>query len=203
MDTHVWLARVTLLGAVVALDLAPVAIAAPTVRGDTAAWNDVIAAYRRLYALPGYRMKITFPDGRVATAEFARPDAHWSVPTPQGPADSYLVGAVYVTQRGGRCTRLQTGRPNVPDVDLANYKGEVTVVRKTDTSIDGLPVHDYAYVQVSPGGSQSRGDVYLAARTGLPRRVVNIAVRRTGESQQPNTIDYYDYGAKISITLPC
>jgi hypothetical protein len=203
MDRYLRLVKVTVLGVVFALEIVPVAIAAPTVKGDTAAWNDVVAAYRRLYALPGYRMSITFPDGRVATAEFARPDAHWSVPTPQGPGDSYLVGGMYVVQRGGRCTRLQTGRPNMPNMDLTNFKGEVTVGRKPDTTIDGLPVHDYAYVQVSPGGSQSRGDVYLVAQTGLPRRVVNMAGKRTGGSQQPNTIDYYDYGAKITIAPPC
>ena len=73
----------------------------------------------------------------------------------------------------------------------------MTVSRRPDTEIDSTPVHDSAYIETAPEGARSSGDVFLGTQSGLPRRVLIT------EGGKAGTLDYYDYGANITITLPC
>jgi hypothetical protein len=73
----------------------------------------------------------------------------------------------------------------------------LTVSRRPDAEIDGTPVHDYGYIEIASGGSRNSGDVFLGTQSGLPRRVLITEGGRAG------ALDYYDYGANITITLPC
>jgi hypothetical protein len=93
--------------------------------------------------------------------------------------DSYVVGNTSATKMtgagapgGGQCRRIPGTRPARFFPDPTEFKGELTVSRKPDTEIEGTPVHDYAYVEVAPGGSRSDGDVYIETQSGLPRRVL-------------------------------
>jgi hypothetical protein len=202
-----WIAHLAVVTAIgVAGSVAGAAVAAPTVKGDTAAYEEIIAAFRKLYALPGYRMKVALSDGSSYQDEFAPPNSHWTVHTIQGGVlDSYVVGNTSATRMsgpgapgGGQCRRIPGSRPARFFPDPTEFSGELTVNRRPDTEIEGTAVHDYAYVQVAPRGSRSSGDVYLETQSGLPRRVLI-----TGGGDKTGTLDYYDYGATISITLPC
>ena len=194
---------VTAMGVV---GIAAAATAAPTVQGDAAAYEEIVAAFKKLHALPGYRMRVALPDGSSVQGEFAPPNSHWTMHTNKGNViDSYVVGNTSAMKMsgagipgGGQCRRNPGSRPAQFFHDPTEFNGQVTVSRKPDTEIEGTPVHDYAYVQVAPGGLRSSGDVYLETQSGLPRRVL-IA----GSGDKAGTLDYYDYGAAISITLPC
>jgi hypothetical protein len=118
--------------------------------------------------------------------------------------DSYAVGNTSATKMsgagapgGGQCRRNPGPRPAQFFHDPTEFSGEVTISRKPDTEIEGTAVHDYAYIEVAPGGSRGSGDVFLGAQSGLPRRGLIT------EGSKAGTLDYYDYGANITITLPC
>jgi hypothetical protein len=77
-----WIARLammTIMG--VAGTAAGTALAAPRVQGDAAAFEEIVAAFRKLYTLPGYRMKVALSDGSSFEAKFAPPNSHWTVHT--------------------------------------------------------------------------------------------------------------------------
>ncbi len=61
-----------------------------------------------------------------------------------------------------------------------------------DTIIDGTPVHAYADNSSSEGSTA----VYIGTQTDLPLRLLVVNGGKT------DTIDYYAYGAKVTITLP-
>lgn len=173
-------------------------LAAPTVKGDTAAWGEITAAFKKLYVLPGFRVKVSVSDGTAAIAEFASPSIHWIVQSSQGSVETFVVGSESAVRFAGQCRRTQTTGMNIPYKDPTSLTGDVTVTRKPDTNIDGTPVHAYAYITLSPGGPRNSGDAFVGAQTGLPRRVVNVE-----PDGKTTTLDYYDYGVKIAITLPC
>jgi hypothetical protein len=65
--------------------------------------------------------------------------------------------------------------------------------------IDGMPTRGYDYTftsQVQGRPSTSHQKLYVGVQTGLPRRA---SMEGDGYS---SSIDYYDYGAKITITPP-
>lgn len=179
--------------------------AAPTVKGDAAAWNEVLAAFRKLYGLPGYRMKISVTDGTVGLAEFAPPNFHWKVQPKMGPvAEFFSVGSQSAMRYagpqmpgGGMCRKGASMQK--PFKDPADFQGEITVTRQQDTAIDGTPVRAYAYETIQ-SGIRSTGVIYVGTQNGLPRRGVDTYSGDNGPMTA--TLDYYDYGAKITIALP-
>ncbi len=60
---------------------------------------------------------------------------------------------------------------------------------KPDTVIDGTPVHAY-------DDSSGKATVYVGPQPGLPRRIVET------DPESGGSLDYYDYGVPIRITLP-
>jgi hypothetical protein len=167
-------------------------------QGDPAAKAEVLAAFQRLNALPSYRMKATNSDV-TAVMEVVRPDKmHSTAQTPQG---------IYEVINVGKETRVRSTMPGMPPgwrcttgsqeatsriFNVAEFRKDATpIIRKADTVVDGTPVHTYA----EPAGP---GMVYIGAQTGLPRRVIDV----DKESNKTTTIDFYDYGASISIVLP-
>jgi len=201
-----WIARLALMAVMgVAGTAAGTAPAAPRVQGDAAAFEEIVAAFRKLYALPGYRMKVALSDASSFEAEFAPPNSHWTVHTIQGGViDSYFVGNTSAAKMsgagvpgGGQCRRSPGAKPGQCFRDPTEFSGEMTVSRRPDTEIEGTAVHDYGYIEVAPGGARSSGDVFLGTQSGLPRRVLIT------EGAKAGALDYYDYGATITITLPC
>lgn len=164
--------------------------------GDPAAKAEVIAAFKRLSTLPGYRIKFTGHDS-TGVVEVAPPDKMHST--------GHMSGGTIESITVGKESRIRYEMPGLPagwqclasesrpivlfDVDKMR-KDMTEVVRKPDTVIDGTPVR--AYVDPS-----NPGDIlYVGAKTGLPRRFVDA------DKESGGTGDFYDYGARITITLP-
>jgi hypothetical protein len=203
---------IALLGVGVVTAMTAVAEAAITVKGDTAAWKEIDAALTRLRALPGWRVKEIGSDGSVTReVEFAPPDYHITRRTPKGTFEIFRVGSVTVSRTslkdspaGAKCRRTERARQPIAFQDLKDFvssssgTGELTVRRKSDTSIGGAPVRAYTYLLQRGAGSATRGDFYIGAKTGLPRRSTLEAL-----GGRTITRDYYDYGAKTAFTLPC
>ena len=201
---------IVLLGMGLVLPMAVPTDAAITVKGDTTAWKEIDAALTRLHALPGWRVRENQRGGSVAREiEFAPPNYHVTRRTPTGTFEVFQVGGVtvsrsYTKNRPGdvKCRRISGARKSLPPQDLKDYMasgvtGELTIGRKPDTSIDGVPVHAYTYLLQQGAGAMVRGDIFTGTRTGLP-------LRTTAETPGgPVVTRNYDYGGKIAFTLPC
>jgi hypothetical protein len=179
--------------AVVCLLAAPV-LADVTVHGDRSAFDEVIAAFTKLFSLPGFRAKYTRPQGQGGVFEYAAPNS-WHIGAPGGPFEIIHVGGQVATRTdipgqpsGWRCRASRAG--DRPLFDPTKATGTYTVSRGPDTVIDGTPVHTI----FSARAGRDKDTLYVGAQNGLPRRVVDAEGR--------NTIDYYDYGASVVITLP-
>jgi hypothetical protein len=206
-------ARRSLLAALAALTLLIVdaftvpASAELNVKGDTAAWREVIAAYGKLSALSGYRIKGAMAQGSmVVDVAPASKAMHSTIQSPNGGAEVIVVGAesryrttVQGAPTGWRCMSV----PRTPRLDDPTaFQGTVDISRAPDAAIDGAPMHVYVYtMQGTPGTAMTAADgvkttLYVGSENGLPRRIVLTTPR--GDQ----AIDYYDYGAAVQITLP-
>ena len=179
--------------------------AGPTVRGDQTAWQEITAAFQRLEAT-SYRMRMTAP-GQMVITEHVPPDSTRVTTRITGAGESESITI-------GNETRYRVSVPGVPDTWLCNNAGprppvselkdlfsEVEVSRRPDTVIAGAPVHTYNLTSAIRGGDQTAKTttiIYVGIQTGLPRR----SVTRYPLSAEEVVIDYYDYGAPITITLP-
>ncbi len=177
-----------------------------TVKGDQAAWAEIGAAYKKLNALSGYRMKISGGQGaQEIVVEVAPPGStHAVIRMDSGTMETVNVNGetrfrmnVQGAPGGWQC---RTATPPMPAPrDPTSVQGAVEVSRGPDTTVEGTPVHTYIYTSVTNAQGQdvtTKTTLYVGTQTGLPRRVV------TGTAGGASTIDYYDYGAKIAITLP-
>lgn len=161
--------------------------------GDPAAKAEIIAAFHKLNALPSLRIRWTAP-GEMGVAEFVQPDQRlFSGKSAQGSLEIFQIGTEIRTRydfpgasSGWRCAKSR-GTTTYFDTDKMQKDTTTEVVRKPDTVIDGTPVHAYA-------DAKTKGELYVGAQTGLPRRAVDPA--------KPATADLYDYGAPITITPP-
>ncbi|HET9000194.1 MAG TPA: hypothetical protein VFP86_11145 [bacterium] len=166
-------------------------------QGDASAKAQAVAAFERLNSVPSYRMKSTTSEATVVI-EIVRPDKrHFTAQSLKGTVESIAVGREIRTRSsmpgapaGWRCTTAS----RLPETffDMNKMKKDLTeVIRGPDTIIEGTPVH--AYTDVA-----RRGTLYVAAATGLPRRLVVVNI----QSGKTATIDFSDYGAPITIVLP-
>ncbi len=177
-----------------------------TVTGDPAAWGEVTAAYKKLASLPGFRMKIYWGAGAPTTVvEVVPPDSfHSTVQSDSGGMETVSVkgqSRFRITMPGAPAGWQCQGVPPIqlPRDPTRDVQGTVEVSRGPDTAVEGTPVHTYIYtiaVSTMGQGGTGKSTLYVGAQTGLPRRAVTSAAG--GEV----TADYYDYGAKIDITLP-
>jgi hypothetical protein len=168
-----------------------------TVTGDRSAYDEALAAFKKLFSLPGFRAKITSRQGQDLM-EFAPPDSYHLTNQAQNYSlETINVGGTVATKgnipgatAGWRCaTAKSTDRPLI-DLAMQRGTGTVNVSRGPDTAIGGTPVH--TIFSMKDGGNKDT--IYVGSQNGLPKRVI------TGAGRQ--TIDYYDYGAHIAITLP-
>jgi hypothetical protein len=177
--------------AVVCLLAVPV-LADVTVIGDRSAFDEVLAAFKKLFLLPGFRAKSTSPKGGLVL-EFASPN-NWHF-TAQGGSygwETIHAGGQSATRMNmpgttpaWRCGAAKAG--DRPLFDPTRATGTYNVSRGPDTVIDGTPVHT-----IFSTNGDKKDTIYVGSQNGLPKRVIN------GE----DTIDYYDYGAQVTITLP-
>ncbi len=89
--------------------------------------------------------------------------------------------------------------------DIADFakglQGTINIARGADTTIASAPVHAYVTQTDTTNSSVSETTtVYVASDTGLPQRAVSggSVSGQTGQA----TIDYYDFGVPITISLP-
>jgi len=178
--------------------------AAVTVKGDQAAWADVMAAYKKLYSLSGFRVKMAGEAGVQSVMEVVPPDKyHMTSQTPNGGMEMITVGdktAFKMSATGAPNTWQCHSLPqNVTPRDPTTAEGTVEVSRGADTAIDGTPVHTYVYTNAgTQSGASAKTTLYVGSQNGLPKRMVVEA----GSSEHQITMDYYDYGAPITIALP-
>lgn len=199
-----WLHRTAAAVAVACLLTAP-ALADVTIKGDQAAYNEVIAAFKKLFSLPAYRMKMTFEGNQEAIVEMTPPDGvHMTGHMSNGNMEIVSVGGKTAMKidapgapSGWRCSPATPRQQpfTIPDPEKSAHQGTGTidVSRGADTNIEGTPVHTY----VSNNSNGSKDTVYVGSQTGLPRRILS---QKSGGHD--TTIDYYDYGANIVIALP-
>jgi hypothetical protein len=197
--------RFWMTAAAVSLSVAMVqpAVGAPTVKGDTAAWAEVVAALTRQHATT-FRGKST-ETGKTTIIEFAPPDSQHRIL--QGYSDMIAPEGITVgnsawkRDHNGKWDCAHPVRLTPADaVPLWDRKGEVTATRVPDLVIGGMQTHGYAYTQtfeISGISLTMKVRLYVAAQTGLPLRQI------TDTGKTASTFDYYDYGTKITITPPC
>ena len=183
------------------------ALGAPRAAGDIAAWTEVIAAYTRLNALPGYRARVDSPSEELTAEREVIPGRaiHELIHEPKLTLETITVG--HVTRHrwiyGGTAGTWQCdSQPRTDERDPTTMRESVLVARQTDAVIDGAAVHVVAYsweVLVVGRYVTLRTTAYIDPTAGLPRR--SVTPLRTGPSNA-YTIDYYDYGAKLKIVLP-
>lgn len=187
------------LGRVLVIVLAIGLLAAPAcadlkVNGDQRAWADLKAALAKLYAM-SFRAKVTSKDVSQALMEFVPPGStRTTVQTKSGAMEMVRVGgktAIKTGAAGWRCVNMPqpTTLPN-----LSTLEGSVDISRGADTTINSTPVHTYLYATTSAvSGRTTKGTWYVGSQTGLPVRFVISG---------GGSIDYYDYGAAITIAFP-
>ncbi len=170
------------------------AVGAPTVKGDAAAWAEIVAALEKQQTV-SYRAKSAVGGG---ITEFSPPNStHATVP---GQIEAIWVGDAYRIRTGAKweCATPPTGGTPGLVPPIWKQPGEVTVARSQNLVIDGMPTRGYAFTRI--GTSRGRTvtmnyKLYVGVQTGLPRRL-----EISGGARE--TFDFYDYGAKITITLP-
>lgn len=197
---------IVVLGALVVLGaIAFRAAAELTVKGDAAAWREVTAAYDKLSALAGYKMKTAIPGGQTMVIEIAPAGnaLHMTMQGGNGAMEIIRVGdqsRYRMTAPGAPAGWMCQGLPPFPKADDPRaLQGSVDIARGPDAAIDGRPMRVYVYtLETSVGGLSGsfKTTLYVAAGTGLPRR--SAVDGPTGEQ----TIDFYDYGVPNEITLP-
>lgn len=175
--------------------LATPALADVTVTGDRSAYDEVVAAFKKLFSLPGFRAKYTSTErqGQVVF-EYAAPNS-WHFGARGGPYEIIHV-AGQVATRGNipgttpewRCRTARDGDRRFL-FDPTRATGTYNLSRGPDTVIDGTAVHTILWRE-----GDKRTTYYVGSQSGLPKRVIANDGREA--------IDYYDYGAQVVITLP-
>jgi hypothetical protein len=138
--------------------------------------------------------------------EFVPPSSvHVVAQTPAGGSEIIIVGTVYATRKPGDkwlCPQIppETWKATFfPKVEAIPAEETVTVTRAPSLAIDGVSTRGYDYTFASQVQGRSSGmhqKLYIGIQTGFPRRGLMESAGYT------STIDYYDYGAKITITPP-
>ncbi len=150
--------------------------------------------------LPGYRVKMVWGGGsQTMLIEIVPPSGAFRAV--DGPQETITVNGesrIRFGDLGWRCVHggLAAPLPFGPlEMQRDNRDITVEVTRGPDTLIDGAPVRTYVYAHF-----YYKTTLYVGTQSGLPRRAVTAAPSALGSGEQ--TIDYYDYGSKIEITLP-
>ncbi len=190
--------------------------AAQTVHGDVAAWNEVHAAFKKLWALSAYRVNVTSSYASTVI-EIVRPGSYHSVSREtigtSVQTDEFIAVNGQIRKRtigvpgvpadwqcsNARTRTAQSGQSRFDPFDLTASNGTLDVSRAPDTVIDGTPVRTYQYIFTQSGQTtRTKDTIYVGKASGLPRRIVNASA----SGHVDGITDFYDYDANIVITLP-
>ncbi|HEY3248638.1 MAG TPA: hypothetical protein VGK88_10155 [bacterium] len=189
---------------VIVLSLTVPAAAQVTVKGDPAAWQEVVAAYQRLGTLRSYRMKVTGPGvpGLGISLEIVNPDrTRTLVDLGNGGYETIVVGKEARGRVGDgpwQCQAPPVGLgAGLPDPKAA--KGEVTIARLRQVTIDGARTQSYQSSFSTASTAQPISlRLYVLQSGGVLRRVEILD--KAGKITI--SVDYYDFNAPIKIELP-
>ncbi|MDQ7849760.1 MAG: hypothetical protein QN152_04560 [Armatimonadota bacterium] len=184
-----------------ALSLAsPVASGAPanlTWKGDPQAVAEVQAAFQKFAAARTWRARMTSGDSTTTTA-FVAPDRfHMTIVQGKETTEMFLVGREVWMKSGGTCQKLPAAPPVKTPKEMIEHGGAattITVTRAGREAVGGTPTQTYL-LTVESRGTTARQKLYVATTSGLPRR---LEIQET----PPATIDYFDFGASITINSP-
>ncbi len=199
MRGRTWVHRCWLAEAAVSLSIAMVQPAAgePVVKGDPAAWAEINAAMKKAFGL-SHRERTT--SGSTTTImEWVPPDSRRIIThTPNGVAEAIVVGTAYRMRNGDKWLSLWGRADAGANGAIAQARGHARGGDRharpgsCDRRQDDPRLQLYIHSAVSRAIHKQRW--YIGIQTGLLRRIV---FDKTG-----STLDFYDYGAKITITLP-
>jgi outer membrane lipoprotein-sorting protein len=177
--------------------ISPALAGAPTVKGDPKALQEILATFNRVNAAKTYRMKGTIGGGPMVV-EAVMPDRyHTRVESPDGKVfETVRVGSELRFQHDGQRWICAPAPPlSFPNTDLASLSDKIIAAKGPVATIDGTVTRSYTYTYPGQGYTIK---LYVAIAEGLPKRVEVVDSSGAVES----TLDYYDYGAPITIDLP-
>ena len=182
---------------VVTLLIAP-AIAGPAlvVKGDATAWTEVAAALGKLRTVRTYRFKASFSGSLVSTTEVVNPD-RLRVVLHEGGLEAIQVGKQVRIREGSGPWQCGDEAIEMPKDNPAAMTGEVTAARGPAVTIDGVQSRSYTYSWKSADVT-TVSRLFVAAATGFPKRAQYLAGKDVVMAQ----LDYFDFDAPITITLP-
>ena len=198
------LVSVVVAALLVAVQTAAPSDAAPAITGDDTAWHEITAAYQKLEGR-SYRMRTTAP-GQVVITEHVPPDSTrvtTSFPGQTGGTEVVRVGAQsrarIIGPEGPGPWFCGQAEPQALGLELMKFITAVYVARRPDTVVESEVVHVYDLTYAIQGHSpRTVSTLYVGVNSGLPRHSVTSYPLGPGEV----VIDYYDYGAAITIMLP-
>jgi hypothetical protein len=172
------------------------------VKGDRAAWLEIQTAWNRLGALKSYRVRGTMPGGMRMLQEVVRPDRDRTLMEAPGmKQESITVGQGHRWRINDGPWQCATGGSPVPDAGRAPGaappgQAEVTAERGPKVKIGNDETQSYRYWF----GSRKSGifRLFVLMKGGLPRRLQML----DAQGNVTMTLDYYDFNAAITITLP-
>ncbi len=169
----------------------------PTFKGDPGAMAEVQAAFQKFAAARTWRSRMTSGDS-TTTSAFVAPDRfHMTVVRGNTTTEMFLIGGEMWTKSGGTCQKMPVAAPVRTPKEMVEHGGAdvtVTVAKGGAETVEGTPTQTYL-LTVESRGTTVREKLYVATASGLPRRL---------ELQGPQlvTIDYFDFGAPITINNP-
>ncbi len=169
----------------------------PTFKGDPRAVAEVQAAFQKFAAARTWRSRMT-SGGSTTTTAFVAPDRfHMTITQGNTTTEMFLIGREMWMKSGGTCQKLPAAVPVKTPKEMIEHGDTeitITVARGDAETVEGTPTQTYL-LTVESRGTTVREKLYVATASGLPRR---LEIRGT----QPTTIDYFDFGAPITINSP-
>lgn len=176
------------------------ATAAPVVKGDPKAYTEIKAAFVKWLQVKSYRAKEMAQGMGSMTMEYVSPDRYHITQQMSGVvAETINVGKEgRLRQGGGPWQCLPEREPiSLNPKGMEEIKGEVTAARGPVVTIDGVQTQSYTY-STNENGKISNQKLFVALTNGLPKRIQQL----DGKGAVQWTMDYFDYNAPITITLP-
>ena len=196
---HMATAFAVMLAATITASAAPDLV----VKGDPRAWAEIQDAFIKLFKLKSYRMKVSTAEGAI-TISFVPPDKTHTVVSQGGNSiESIRVGNESRVRQGGGPWQCLPAGARMPQLggeaktDPSKIAGEVNASKGPVVAVDGMQTQSYAYSHTA-GGTTAQYRMFVGVTNGLPKRLQGL----DGKGGVTSTIDYYDYDAPITITLP-
>lgn len=174
--------------------------AGPTFQGDPQAIAEVQAVMQKFLAMHTWKARMTSTGGGTSgtqTMEYVAPDRfHMVLQGTQAP-EMYMIGHETWMRIGGECQKLPVSQPAANPREMMEHStdAKIAVTKGAPEPVDGIPARTYMLI-VDTQGKQLREKLYVTPGTGLPRRVEVRA------DQGMTVIDYFDYGAPITVNNP-